>query len=370
MVREGMKGDEMRSDAAVGRLRCVARLALPALLVVGLPGLAPAQAQPDRARVNATRENFRREPKGKVLARVFRGAEFPVVDQRPNWAEVYLEGWIWAPSVAESRREGFDLVVTADGGENLRAEPQGAIRAKVLEGFLMERLGRRGKWYHVRRRGWLWKPSLALESTAARTTLAATDTTPGAAGGAAPNAATAGGSRSDTSSLLTAPRSVIVQANPDGDTVAVLQPGAQAQVLGRTGDWIRVRLDGWVYGPAVSESATDLADTGGLAPAQLRADPARYKGALVRWRVQFIALRRAEPGRSDFEEGEPFLLARAVGDEGFVYLAIPGTLLAAAQQLRPLQYVTVVGRVRTGRSSLLGSPVVDLTDIEAEPPTP
>ncbi len=47
---------------------------------------------------------------------------------------------------------------------------------------------------------------------------------------------------------------------------------------------------------------------------------------------------------------------------------MPDELLAAAERLRPLEYVTVVGRVRTGRSSLLGSPVIDLTDVEVETP--
>ena len=82
-----------------------------------------------------------------------------------------------------------------------------------------------------------------------------------------------------------------------------------------------------------------------------------------------ILLRRAERARSDFQEGEPFIHARgAAGDAGFVYLAVPQELLAVAEGLQPLQYVTVVGRVRIGRSQLLGSPVVDLTDIETGGP--
>jgi hypothetical protein len=168
--------------------------------------------------------------------------------------------------------------------------------------------------------------------------------------------------------VMTASSPLVVYATPDGDTVAQFQPGAEAQVLGRTGDWVRVRVDGWVYGPAAFDSIVDLADTGSLTPAQLRAaDPGRHRGALVRWRVQFISLRRAERARTDFEEGEPYLLARGpAGDSGFVYLAVPEELLALAERLEQLQYVTVVGRVRTGRSSLLGSPVIDLTDIELD----
>jgi hypothetical protein len=277
------------------------------LLLLAPPSAAHAQAT---ARVTAE-ENFRRDPNGTQLASVMPGAELSVIAQQGGWAQVELTGWIWAPSVGATSRDGFDLSVRATGGENLRARPNGAIVARLFEGCLLERVGASasGSWIQVRRLGWLWRASLDLSGAAA-----------------------AGG-----------------------------------QPLGRTGDWIRIRLDGWVYGPAALDSALNLADTGDLTPAQLRADPARYRGALVRWRVQFISLRRAERARSDFEEGEPFIHARgAAGDAGFVYLAVPDDLLPIAESLQPLDYVTVVGRVRTGRSQLLGSPVIDLTDIEKE----
>jgi hypothetical protein len=266
--------------------------------------------------------------------------------------------------VGETDREGFDLIVTADGGENLRVEPQGRIVARLLEGFLLDRLGQRGNWLRVKRRGWLWRPSLAMANGARPPA----EATPASDTGSESEAA---GNGPSAPSLLTAPAAVSVHTRPDGDTVAVVRPGGQAQVLGRAGDWVRVRVDGWVYGPAALDTAARVTDTGDVTPAQLRSDPNRYRGALIRWRVQFVALRRAEPARTDFEEGEPFLLARGPsGDAGFVYLAVPDELLSVAEDLRPLQHVTVVGRVRTGRSALLGSPIIDLTDIEVDEATP
>jgi hypothetical protein len=324
-----------------GLMRFVRWTALPLLLA--LPTAAHAQGT---ARVTAE-ENFRRDPNGTQLAAVMPGAELTVIGEQGGWAQVELTGWIWAPSVGATSRDGFDLSVRAAGGENLRASPNGAIVARMLEGCLLERVGASssGSWIQVRRLGWLWRASLEVSGTVAADSGAAEAVPP----------------------VITAVSPLVVHATPDGDTVATFQQGAQAQVLGRTGDWIRVRLDGWVYGPAALDSAPNLADTGDLTPAQLRADPARYRGALVRWRVQFISLRRAERARSDFEEGEPFIHARgAAGDAGFVYLAVPDNLLPIAESLQPLDYVTIVGRVRTGRSQLLGSPVVDLTDIEKE----
>jgi hypothetical protein len=325
-----------------------------ALVTLFISGLA-VQAQ-SVARVRAE-ENFRKDPNGTPLAILLEGAELTIAGGTGSWAEVVLEGWIWSPSVTATHREGFDLRVSADGGENLRATPQGAIVARLLEGCLLIRVASQGNWARVRRQGWVWKPSLEMGGApAAQSSEDANQR----------RSSTTVGDEQEGSSVLTAPVPLIIYATPDGDTVAHFRPGARAQILGRTGDWIRVRVDGWVYGPAAFDSAVDLTDTGNITPAQLRADPARYRGALVRWRVQFISLRRAERTRSDFKEGEPFIQARVPGDAGFVYLAVPEALIAVAEELDGLEYVTVVGRVRTGRSSLLGSPVVDLADIETE----
>ncbi len=337
--------------------RCLGgRLALATALLLACPAIAQPQAS---ARVRVAQENFRKDPNGTQLATVVRGTELSLISEQGGWLEVELSGWVWAPSVSETDRDGFDLSVQAAGGENLRARPQGPIQARLLEGCLLERVAAEGKWFQVKRRGWIWKGSVEVSGRPAAAA------GPAASGSQQPAATPAPAEPG----LITAVSPLDVYAAPDGDSIARLRPGAQAQVLGRTGDWIRVRVDGWVYGPAALDSATHLADTGGLTPAQLRADPGRYKGALIRWRVQFISLRRAEKARSDFGEGEPFIHARgAAGDAGFVYLAVPEQLFAAAERLRPLEYVTVVGRVRTGRSSLLGSPVIDLTDIEVETP--
>ena len=255
-----------------------------------------------------------------------------------------------------ANRDGFNLRVNAAEGENLRAQPQGTVVARLLQGCLLNRVSASGNWVRVTRRGWLWRASLEISGQPAP---------PDGEGGTT----AAGTAAAEPLPLVTAAAPLIVYSTPAGDTIATFQPGAQAQVLGRTGDWIRIRLDGWVYGPEALDSALRLADSGDLTPAQLRADPSRYRGALVRWRVQVISLQRAERTRRDFEEGEPFFLARGpAGDAGFVYLAVPEQLLTVAESLSQLDYVTIVGRVRTGRSSQMGGPVIDLTDIEPEEP--
>ena len=42
------------------------------------------------------------------------------------------------------------------------------------------------------------------------------------------------------------------------------------------------------------------------------------------------------------------------------YVAVPPELLPEVNGLRPLQMMDVLGRVRTGRSALMGHPVLDL----------
>ena len=330
-----------------------ASLVLLVFLAIGFqPRAATAQA---KVRITSDQEDFRKDPNGRVLGTVLRGNEFAVVAEQGDWAQLELDGWIWAASVGGTNRDGYDLVVQADGGENLRVRPQGTIIARLREGFLLTRVGASGSWIHVKRSGWVSKSSIARSGSLNNPARPASAGTNGAS------------DEPLEPTILTAPTALVVHATPDGDTLAIFQPGAQAQALGRTGDWVHVRVDGWVYGPAVLDSAINLEDTGNLSPARLRSDPARYKGALIRWRVQFIGLRHAEPARSDLGDGEPYLLARGpAGDAGFVYLAVPEELMSVAERLEPLSYITVVGRVRTGRSALVGAPVIGLTEIEPQ----
>ena len=72
-----------------------------------------------------------------------------------DWREVTVEGWIYQPSTSPTKRDGFDLVVTSDEGENLRRAPNGPIVGRAREGTLLERVGEKGKWFRVRRDGWV-----------------------------------------------------------------------------------------------------------------------------------------------------------------------------------------------------------------------
>jgi hypothetical protein len=153
---------------------------------------------------------------------------------------------------------------------------------------------------------------------------------------------------------------------PDGDTLALARPASDLEVVSRDGNWARVRLDGWMWMPAGTTGDLPSAEAPStLVPEDLTREPAAHIGRVVSWSLQFISLERAEEIRTDFRRGEPFLLARFGGPEGpFVYIAVPQERLSEMQGLVPLERISVTGRVRTGASSLTGTPIVDLLSIE------
>jgi hypothetical protein len=325
------------------------------LLTAGtlLLGATPVQGQ-ERAVVRAE-ENFRREPNGVVLARLAAGTALRVLGTQGNWTQVETEGWVWLRSLQVSDDASFDLVVSADGGENLRSGPSGTILGRLEEGVLLEELGRNEGWARVSRLGWVWSASLDAAPVMGEPTQAAEQGAPRPSGPA--SRAPGGVLRSGGGPILTA---------PDGDTLAVIAPASDVEVLRRDGNWIRVRLEGWMWMPGRDEAApAEEAGPSAVDPADLIADPEAFAGRVVAWTIQYISLERASAVRTDFFEGEPFLLSRFGGADGpYVYVAVPTDRLDEVEGLFPLERVDVTGRIRTGASSLTGVPIIDLISIQ------
>ena len=321
-------------------------------LLVMLPVGVQAQAG---ARVRVE-ENFRRAPNDVVLARLNPGTPLTVVAREDNWIQVDLEGYVWLASLQESDSE-FDLVVSASEGENLRSAPQGAVIGRLEGGALLDELDRDPGWAHVRRRGWIWSASVDA-STASPP--------PSSAGGgaaarqrASPSAPTA--TRPEAYATVAG---ASILASPDGDTLAVAAGVTDLEVVARQGNWVRVRLDGWVWMPTGAQAGAD--DTpAALGPEDLTREPEAHVGRVVSWDLQFISLERAEEVRTDFRRGEPFLLTRFGGPDGpYVWVAVPPERQSEAEGLMPLERITVTARVRTGASALTGTPIVDLLSLE------
>lgn len=149
---------------------------------------------------------------------------------------------------------------------------------------------------------------------------------------------------------------------PDGQvTGTVLSPGTVIP-LARERGWVRVRMEGWVRESDLLP--VDSALRTALSAADLRADPEGSKGKLVRWKVEILALQRADALRRDLADGEPYLLARGpVGENAMLYLAVPPSLLSEARAITPLTVVQITARVRNGRSAPTNVPILDVETI-------
>ena len=121
-----------------------------------------------------------------------------------------------------------------------------------------------------------------------------------------------------------------------------------------------MRVEGWAWLPELDSLADTVVVQ--LDPAALAADPEGNRGRVVSWEVQFLSIERAEAIRTDFFEGEPFLLTRHSGG-GYVYVALPPDRIPDMGTLLPLERITVVGRVRSPASALTGSPILDLMEL-------
>jgi len=126
-------------------------------------------------------------------------------------------------------------------------------------------------------------------------------------------------------------------------------------------------VEGWIWQPDTPTSDDGSGEPGVLSPADVAVEPEAFAGRVISWRLQFISQERAEAVRTDFFEGEAFLLCRFGGEGGqFVYVAVPPDRLAEVEGFVPLEYMTVTARVRTGASVLTGTPIVDLLSFERE----
>ena len=101
-----------------------------------------------------------------------------------------------------------------------------------------------------------------------------------------------------------------------------------------------------------------------VSAADLRIDPQGSRGKVVRWDVQVLARQTADALRRDLAENETYFLARGPGDENaLLYLVIPPSLLQPTKSISTLADVRITARVRTGKSSLVGVPILDLLTI-------
>lgn len=342
--------DAPQSSPALSRLPACAL----AILVVMA---APVTAQ-ERFRVT-TDVSFRKLGNGVVLGTLLRGSEITLRKVDGGWAEFRLEGWMFSQSVTRVNRDGFDA--QARTRENLRAEPNGRIVARVSTGALFDRVEERNGWSRLRRDVWIPRSALqslsASASTAQRPTTRdrSRDTTRASVGigaGVTPPAAPG-----DHVELAGSAR---LLSTPDGPVVGALERGGRARVVSRSGEWVRVQIEGWVK-ESETRPASDSGALAGVTAAEVRAAPGRYVGKVVDWRVQFLAVQKADELRPEIPAGRNYLLTRGpLPESGFVYIIIPADQVERFRALTPLQELMVRGTIKAAATRYLPNPVLEL----------
>jgi len=334
-------------------------------VVTALPGQTV-----ERASSNAP---FHKDPRGIQLGRLQSGIRYVTGAAQNGWIEATIEGYIWARSVAPTTRDGFDLAVTAGGGEVVRTEPNGTVVARLVEGTLLRRLATQGGWIKVQRTGWVAREGLAAE-VAQSTPPPAPPPPPPAAGSGQPTAPPAGetgspppaAAQTDTgsaggSSRVALRRGSEVATTPDGPRIASLDRPSEVEVLSRSGEWIKVRFEGWVRSADVAGAAHDAPTITG---AMVRADPDRFVGQRIAWRLHFLAHQEGDDLRPEIPKGAPYLLTRGpLPETGFVYVMLSREQREALEGLEPLDEIQIEGIIRAGRTRYLPTPVVELVRV-------
>ena len=304
----------------------------------------------------STDTRLRKEPDGVPLVSLPAGTEVEAKAAKGDWHEVVVEGWIFSNSTAPTRRDGFDLVVSAADGENIRESPNGEVTGRVRAGALLRKLETRGGWTHVSRAGWVPRDAVSAAAPADTPAVAPQASTP-AQPQSNPSPVVAR-SPSDPDRAAVS-KETAVYATPQGGQYGTLQTGAPARILGRSGEWVRVQVDGWVRESDLVESAGGALT--GITAAEIRSDPARYVGKMVEWRLQLISVQTADELRTEMSRGQNYLLTRGpLPEPGFAYVTVTSSQAAEFRALPALQELTLRVIVKAVRTKYLTTPVVEL----------
>jgi hypothetical protein len=307
-----------------------------ALAIALITSIAQAQAP-----VRLTRDTrVYKAPGGPSLGLLLSGSE--VVPGRVNGSavEVRLDGWVISSSLGAFDRDGFNIAINKRPNENLRATPNGAAVARLVNGTGFTKTESRDAWTRVRRT--VWVDVSAIEQAGG------TVITP-----------SAGPSLAERAELvLRAPLAL----TPGGDTVGVVDSGTVARLLTRSGGWTRVQFEAWIPDSTLATAPAGVIV--GVSQAEVQANPSRFVGQVVQWKVQFIALQKADELRPEIPVGMMYILTRGpLPEPGFVYVTIPPDQVTQFEQMPALKELTVRGTIRSATTKYLPTPVVELISL-------
>ena len=402
----------MRPSTPLSRFvsRVARQVGAAAALAVMLTTSARAQS-----RVVSTPTAVLGSPKGAAVGSVHPGLSVRVLETRGAYAKVSIDGFVERARLSPDRRASSTRV----GSRSAVVRSRGAMSARSVASLdagtsVMVRTGEAPTgWVRISREGWVLQSALdrppaadvAHASSPPRRPAASTAASSRKASGgevasppskaavkkpAEPSAArvnspepkarlagtstptavavtkSAAATKSSASPLsdstLVPTSNIALRAAPDARPLATVAQGTTLVPLARERGWVRVRLEGWVQERDLVPA--DTAVRTGTSAADLRADPQGSRGKVVRWNVQVLAKQKADVLRRDLAPDEVYLLARGPNEENaLLYLVVPASLMSSANAMPELTQAMVTARVRTGKSELVGVPILDLLSI-------
>jgi len=401
----------MRPSTPLSRFvsRVARQVGAAAALAVVLTTSARAQS-----RVVSTPTAVLGSPKGAAVGSVHPGLSVRVLETRGAYAKVSIDGFVERARLSPDRRASSTRV----GSRSAVVRSRGATSARSVASLdagtsVMVRTGEAPTgWVRISREGWVLQSALdrppaanvarasspprrpaastaassrkasggevasppskaavkkPAESSAARVNspepkarLAGTSTPTAVA--VTKSAAATKSSSPLSDSTLVPTSNIALRAAPDARPLATVAQGTTLVPLARERGWVRVRLEGWVQERDLVPA--DTAVRTGTSAADLRADPQGSRGKVVRWNVQVLAKQKADVLRRDLAPDEVYLLARGPNEENaLLYLVVPASLMSSANAMPELTQAMVTARVRTGKSELVGVPILDLLSI-------
>jgi uncharacterized protein YgiM (DUF1202 family) len=339
-------------------------------------------------------------PNGKAIGSIHPGTSLRVIEMRGAYAKVSIDGFVERARLSAQRGNASPRVGNRSAVVRSRAASSGRGLASLDAGTAVSLASGSAPtgWAKVSREGWVLKSSLdrsgsavarsptperrtaavkkpvsvgrkasageVASSPVSPTKRAATVATAAPAPPTRPAAAPASASTSLGDSTLVPTANIALRAAPDARALATVAQGTTLTPLARDRGWVRVRLEGWVPERDVAPADTTVRTS--VSAADLRADPVGSRGKVVRWSVQILAKQKADALRKDLAPDETYLLARGPYEEtALLYLVVPPSLLVMAKSIPELSQAMITARVRTGRSDLVGVPILDLLTITA-----
>lgn len=305
------------------------------LLALLVHHVVPAAGQ---APLTLTQEaRFAKAPRGAALGTLLPGAEVRAGRSSGGQVEVAFEGWVPTSALGPFSRDGFDAVVKRNGTQ-LRQTPDGSVTARLSAnvGFLKGEV--RGSWTRVKRSAWIDQKALP----------------------AAPAPAPSGPDQ-----VIFARKSPLAVSS-GGSPAGSVDSGVTGRAVARSGGWTRVQLELWVPDSAVR--GTDDRVLRGVSQAEVRANPSRYIGQVIEWRLQFVAIQKADELRPEMSLGQTYLLTRGpLPEPGFVYVVVPASAVVRFEGYPALKEFTVRGTIRSTTTKYLPTPVLELVEVVAAP---